>query len=101
MNIHECIAWLETEWDAGGLFDEIRNGVFDENKGNNFFFHLEKVNFEEVDNFPKRLISLMWYMPCFLEWQIERISEKGGDLQSYSQFSTRIHNFLEEALGTP
>jgi hypothetical protein len=50
---------------------------------------------------PKRLVSLLWYLPSFLAWQTERIAEKDGDRAAYERFVTEVFNALEQALGVP
>ena len=50
---------------------------------------------------PRRLVSLLWYMPLFLTWQTERLRELGGDLGAYVHAVSSITNEIERILGTP
>ncbi len=69
---------IESEWEPDdGFFWKIRQGLFLES---DFERALAKVN--AVPTFsdqlvPARLVSLLWYVPLFMQWQIERVREHG------------------------
>jgi hypothetical protein len=47
------------------------------------------------------MLSLVWYIPSFLEWQKERVLEHGGDEVLYEKFITDVQNSMEISLGVP
>ncbi len=49
---------------------------------------------------PRRLVSLIWYIPIFMTWQAERV--KGSvDIQEYQRIANQIEGKIEEILGIP
>ena len=93
---------LEKEWGIDGFLDELRRGKFAMDKSDTFLTLLRNIKLgNDHEQIPKRLVSLLWYLPCFLEWQKERIKEKGGDEVAYRNFVTQVINALEQALGIP
>lgn len=101
MDFIKIIEQLEFEWDTNGFFDRVRNGDYDAIYAQGVLKTLRAIDISESDFLPKRLVALLWYLPSFLSWQVERVAEKGGDLTAYTMFITEIHNTLEEVLGTP
>ena len=52
------------------------------------------------DMIPRRLVSLIWYIPIFMTWQAERV--KGSvDIQEYQRIANQIEGKIEEILGIP
>jgi len=101
MTIGAIIKQLETEWDTNGFFDRVRNGDYDVIRGQMVLAVLRAIKIGDDDMVPKRLLSLLWYLPSFLAWQSERIAEKGGDEPAYEHFVTEVDNILQEVLGVP
>lgn len=101
MTIAAIIVQLEAEWNTDGFFDRVRNGEYDAIRGQAVLAVLRAIKIGDEDMVPKRLVSLLWYLPSFLVWQIERIAEKGGDRAAYERFVTEVENALEEVLGVP
>ena len=44
---------------------------------------------------------MLWYLPLFMQWQIERVREAGGDTAAYSRAITDVTSQLERILGVP
>jgi hypothetical protein len=101
MNAYEFIDCLETAWDEGGFLESVRRGKFDSESAEKFLAVLRSVDIPNEDHVPMRLLSLIWYLPTFLVWQRERVIESGGDPAIYGQFTTDVHNALENSLGVP
>ncbi|MGY8711281.1 hypothetical protein RAD16_36595 [Bradyrhizobium sp. 18BD] len=101
MTIAAIIEQLETEWNADGFFDRVRNGDYDAIRGQAILAVLRAIEIGDDDMVPKRLVSLLWYLPSFLAWQTDRIAEKGGDRAAYERFVTEVDNTLEVVLGVP
>lgn len=101
MDFSEIIEQLDAEWDTGGFFDRVRNGSYDAVRAHDILKMLRALSLNESELLPKRLVTLLWYLPSFLGWQVERVAEKGGDSAAYEHFITEVQSALEEVLGTP
>jgi len=101
VDIETIIQGLDAEWADGGFFALAREGVFDVPRSQRVLEILRGIDIKNCDHVPSRLLSLIWYMPSFLEWQVDRIKEKGGDTESYRRFVTDVHNTLEDGAGVP
>jgi hypothetical protein len=96
------IGELESEWSLEeGFFWQLRQGHF---TGNDFDRALKKISAifipEDVD-LPRRVVSLLWYIPIFMQWQVERVQENKGDVSGYAKAITRMTNEIERLLGVP
>lgn len=102
MELQKEIDLLVKEWDRpDGFFGQLREG------------HLDKAGIERVadildsirlnDNVPinKRIISLIWYIPLFMEWQKERVEESGEDMREFEEAINRLQSIVEDILGVP
>jgi len=100
-NADQLIARLEAAWDIDGFLDHVRNGDFVPDEGEQFLAILRDIKISETDLVPKRLVSLLWFVPIFLMWQVDRIAENGGDGVAYERFMNDVHGVLEDRLGIP
>jgi hypothetical protein len=50
---------------------------------------------------PRRVVSLLWYIPIFMQWQVGRVNENGGDASVYAKAIVAVTNEIERLLGTP
>lgn len=102
MSIEDLIQNLETYWDTDGFLDAVRRGNFVSSDADAFLGLVRGITIGEDDSVPKRLLSLLWYIPSFLEWQKERVAEASpAQAPDYERFVTEVHNALEEVLGIP
>lgn len=101
MDSNRTIEWLENEWDADGFLGKLRMGHFSATEGERFLSALRSIEIGQDELIPKRLISLIWYLPSFLEWQRERVVERGSDKYQYVQFVNSVVNALEDSIGVP
>jgi len=101
VTIAAIIEQLEIEWNTNGFFDRVRNGDYDATLGQAVLSVLCAIKIGDEDMVPKRLVSLLWYLPSFLTWQTERIAEKGGDQVAYERFVTEVETTLQGVLGVP
>ncbi|MCG2632247.1 hypothetical protein L6654_37140 [Bradyrhizobium sp. WYCCWR 13023] len=76
MHIGAIVEQLETEWDTNGFFDRVRNGDYDAVRRQAVLATLRMISIGDEETVPKRLVSLLWYLPSFLVWQTKRISER-------------------------
>jgi hypothetical protein len=97
----ELIQKLEATWDKGGLFDHLRAGLFNQSEAADFTLLLRSIRIDGEEMVPTRFLSLIWYIPSFLDWQRTRVAEKGGDVEGYAHFITEVINILEEVIGVP
>jgi hypothetical protein len=101
MNTNELIKRLELEWDVDGFLWNVRQGCFSLDNGQKFLSFLKQVEIDDNAQIPKRLLSLLWYLPPFLEWQKERVGERSKNRAAYERFVTEVYNTLETVLGVP
>lgn len=102
MNEAEIIRTLESEWKIEqGFFWQIRQGVFVEKEFQRALMKVSSIRDLEDTRLNRRLVSLLWYIPLFMQWQVERISENGGDADAYIRALTTMTNEVERLLGTP
>ena len=96
----EFIAFLEAHWSFGGFLGDLREGNFEVNRAMQFSQELRARNIHG-DCIPKRLASLIWFMPLFVKWQRERVVENGGNLEIFIKFENEISNIVMDLLGVP
>jgi hypothetical protein len=93
---------LEASWDfESGFFGKLRQGSFDHVALNRLLETLHGITIVEQTVLPKRLVSLLWYMPLFMVWQRERVCELCDDMHEYDQTTNRIEQIVERILGIP
>ena len=101
-DVQKTIEYLESEWSKpDGFLGRAREGLFDPRQGDEFVGNLQNIRLQDGDMIDRRLVSLIWYIPTFLFWQKERISENGGDAPAFEQFSNRVQEIVQEILGVP
>ncbi|OQP52799.1 hypothetical protein A4H97_24165 [Niastella yeongjuensis] len=99
--IQELIEQLESTWEVDtGFFYKLRQGIFDRNLNNEFLNLLKTISFEDDEMISSRVVSLLWYIPLFMEWQKERVGKTMG-IEEYNMLKQNIENELERILGVP
>jgi hypothetical protein len=102
MNYTDFIASVEAEWEPDtGFLWKARQGNFDETGFNRTRSKLQALSINENAQLPRRLVTILWYMPLFMSWQSERVRESGGDERLYKKAVVAITNEVERLLGTP
>lgn len=102
MNYKEAISMIEFEWQPEhGFFWNIRQGLFSEVEFTRALNKVSSISIPDEADLPKRLVSLLWYIPIFMHWQIERVGESGGDIAAYVKAITKMSNEIERLLGVP
>ena len=102
MSYENEIALLEAEWSPeDGFFWQIREGRFIVAELHRALQTISAISIADDAKLPIRLVSLLWYIPLFMQWQIERIRQNGGDLAVYEQAITMMTNEIERLLGVP
>lgn len=96
------ISELTAEWDFdGGFFGLLRRGTFDAERAKRLAHVLDRIQPPVQPYIDARLVSLLWYMPIFMSWQREQLSEGDNDLVAFDNFSNVVQNACERILGVP
>lgn len=102
MDYKHDIEQLESEWaEDDGFFWRIRQGQFVHDDFVRALAKVSKIASTEDAEIPKRLVSLLWYIPIFMHWQTERVQENGGNVTEFFQAATAMTNEVERVLGVP
>ena len=104
METQSAILDLEREWErADGFFGRLRDGVFDPTGLERLVRILLDVRqvTTESGSLDRRLVSLTWYIPLFMNWQRDRVQEQGGSVTDLDAAINRVEGMLEEILGVP
>ena len=90
-------AWAEPE----GFLYKVRQGNYDPKEGQKFLASLSKIRLSEDEPVERRIVSLLWYIPLFLEWQKQRVAKTRDHLPDYEQLCAQATNIIEGTLGVP
>lgn len=92
---------LDQCWDYdNGFFGQLKQRVFDRKLFEKVITILRGIHFEEDEDIPRRVVSLLWYIPLFMEWNAEGVSSQIPS-DEYNNCKTLIENELERILGVP
>ena len=61
--LSEIKSALETEWDVGGFFGVLRDGVFDAPSFERVKQILGRIQLSNETSLDRRLVSLIWFIP--------------------------------------
>ena len=96
------IEMLESEWSPDeGFFWRIRQGRFHPADFQRALQKIKSISIAGDVELPRRIVSLLWYVPLFMEWQTKRVTENGGDAATYTNAITAMTNEIERLLGVP
>ena len=102
MTYDDLIVRIENEWAPDeGFFWKAREVVFDREAFDRICCTLRDLNPADEALLPRRLVSLLWYAPIFLEWQRDRIPAVGGGRSEYERAVSYILNEVQRILGVP
>lgn len=102
MDTASVIADLEREWDFdSGFFGRLRRGDCDRTSLNRLIRTLDLIDPQGDTTINRRVVSLLWYMPIFMGWQVERVQEAGGDVAELDKATNQVQNLVEKILGVP
>ena len=101
--LERWIELLEAAWSIpDGFLGQVREGKYDQAKGSEFIAMLNTITVPDDErSIDRRLVSLLWYIPSFLDWQTERVAEVGGDTDALQRQTDQIRAVLENILGAP
>jgi hypothetical protein len=101
MEITLLINNLEKEWELETeCLGKLREGTLDAEGFRRLRSLLSstRIDGQMID---RRLVSLTWYVPTFMSWQLERVREKGGDVIGLENTINEVLGNLEKFLGVP
>jgi hypothetical protein len=99
----DAIAELEAAWsEPNGVLFRLRQGELNSDDLADLLALLRQIDINtDASPLPRRFVSLVWYLPLFVEWQRERVSEAGGDVDTVVKFANTFTNETERLLGVP
>jgi hypothetical protein len=102
MALADFIQRVESEWQPDtGFFWKVRQGIFDKSDFNRALSQVASVPSPNGEPLPARLVSLLWYIPIFMEWQRDRVRENGGDVGEFAFSANKLTTEVERILGVP
>jgi hypothetical protein len=102
MDLEDCIPGIEAEWEPEtGLFWRTRQGDFRKDDFERTLGKLAAVPSMTEQLVPARFVSLVWFIPIFMEWQRDRVRECGVDPAEYERATIKLANEVERILGVP
>jgi hypothetical protein len=86
-----------------GFFYNLRQGIFNEYQYEKLRSVLERcvLHLNASDTIDKELVKLIWFTPLFVDWQRERLLEKGVDESTIRRASNYFFDRCQEILGLP
>jgi hypothetical protein len=98
----QAISKLESEWSPeDGFFWRIRQGRFVASDYSRAFKMIASIDTPGTGDIPSKFVSLLWYIPLFMQWQTERVVESGGNRKEYERSITAVTSEIERILGVP
>jgi hypothetical protein len=102
MALENFIESIESEWEPeDGFFWKIRQGNFETAGVHRALSKFAAVPSLTDQPIPARLVSVLWYVPIFMEWQLDRVRENGGDTAEYMAAINKFTAEIERILGVP
>ena len=103
MKPYEATEILEAAWaEPEGVLFQLRQGNLDADRLRELVAVIRVIEVDDhTTSLPRRLVSLLWYLPIFIDWQKQRVEQSGGSAEAVEQFATEVTNELERVLGIP
>jgi len=97
---------LDKEWlTEKGFFFRVRDGDYDVELGDAICKLLEDIKLPDdgpVDRrLERRLVSGLYFISTYLEWQNAIVERKGGDIRKYMALTTRMRHAVSRILEYP
>lgn len=94
------IGRLEAEYDLeNGFLGLLRGGHFDTRAADRFLRLLGTIDLGDGDVIHRRVVTLLWFIPVFLQWQEHRLDE--DEWAALRRVIDAATNQLERILGIP
>ena len=93
---------IEPSWElpAGSLY-RLRQGDLDAAGLDAMIEVLRSIDVPDDADLPKRFVSLIWFIPTSMEWQLERVIENGGSADALRVKIQEVRNEVDRILGLP
>jgi hypothetical protein len=104
MRQSDFLELIESEWsiEADGFSWQLRQGAFSDVAFRRVLEKLAVISLDKDALLPRRFVSVLWYMPLFMQWQFQRIGSKcDGNQEKYNQSVNLVTNEIERILGVP
>ncbi len=96
----EILRSVGSEWELEqGFFWKLRQGIYEADSFRRCIAKLAAIPTLSDRVFSTRLVSLLWYIPLFMEWQRARIAIH--DLDQYNRATGVMLSEIERILGVP
>jgi hypothetical protein len=82
-----------------GFLGKLRSGSFDAGKAAELLDTLRELDLGDATVVDRRLVSLLWYMPLFIEWQGRRLPD--DDQAKLNEVLNFVTTELQRILGVP
>jgi len=100
MDIDILINRLQDEWEPEtGSLGKLREGFLDPMGLKRLSDLIQSLEVYDRDSIDRRLISLIWFIPMFMEMQVERVKERAYDVHILQFYQHQILNSLFKILG--
>jgi hypothetical protein len=100
--LHEAVSLVDSFWaEPDGFLYLLRDGHYDPEGAGRLINALESITVSDSDCLPRRLVALTWYVPMYMEWQVDRVGELNGDVHRLRRDIDLVRNAVEAVLGTP
>lgn len=103
-NIKSLIEKFDLEWLEGGFLYQLRECHFDVRgymRLESLFHTLKQLDDNTSELINRDLVRVIWFIPQFVEWQCERVIERGGDAEVVHSAASNLRELVGEALGEP
>lgn len=95
-------AAIGAEWELDtGFFWKCREGEFSPADFTRTHELLRSISVAEDASLPRSFVAVLWFIPQFMEWQIERVQRNGGDVVAYRNAGNRMWDEIQRILGMP
>ncbi len=102
MDLTEAITKVEAEWaPETGFFWNLRQGNFKSAAMRRALDAIASIPTPTERQIPTRLVSVLWYIPMFMEWQADRVRECGANVANYQIATSKFTREVERILGVP
>jgi hypothetical protein len=102
MGLEDYIPGIEAEWEPEtGFFWRTRQGDFQREDFERTLKKLAAVQTATEQSVPARFVSIVWYIPIFMECQTDRVLEGGVNPDEYGRATVKLTNQVERILGVP
>ncbi len=100
MEIQDAIPLLDNEWDrTSGFLGRLRQGFFDPEGLARLINTLQSVDLRDTTCLDRRFVALIWFIPLFMSWQVERVAEEGGDVHQLNVGMNKVFDAVTHILG--